>query len=592
MTETIKSLRDSKTARWIALFLISSTMFFAYFFVDVVAPLQTMLEQTPYFWKPEVFGMLGGSEFFLNVFLFFLIISGIILDKMGIRFTLITAGLTMVIGAAIKFWALTPGFVDSGMAKWLSGFLTDIPASAKLAFFGFAIFGVGVEMAGITVSKTIVKWFRGKEMALAMGLEMAVARLGVFAVFRLTPMFAKSGGPSNSVFWGLLFLCIGFMTFLIYTFMDKKLERQTGEKDQASGEEEFKIKDIGKIFTNPGFLAIAGLCVLFYSAVFPFQKFATDMLSSKLNIPMEDAAAYFSYFPIGAMILTPFIGFFLDFKGKGATMMIYGAILLVVSHLIFALVPADMFNVPIAIITIVILGTAFSLVPASMWPSLPKIVEDRYLGSAYGAIFWIQNIGLLAVPILIGWSITASNPGVGDRIAKISEVSKRLEQNKLKFDKVYTDINANIKVMNNEFAQNSFSDKHKSITFVSYYANECAINLEKSLYTLNQNFALVKYRNEALDSVEISLKRMHALTQDSIISSMYDFSETKDINTKILADVAELKTIKEDAKYNYRTPELIFAGFGVLAFFLGILLRIIDRKKGYGLDLPNKKKAA
>ncbi|KAF0197883.1 MAG: hypothetical protein FD166_1783 [Bacteroidetes bacterium] len=467
MKEKVQTLlNESKTARWIALLLISSTMFFAYFFVDVVAPLQTMLE-TQYKWTPEVFGMLGGSEFFLNVFAFFLIFSGIILDKMGIRFTLITAGLTMVIGAFLKYYALTPGFQDSGLAVWLGSFITWVPASAKLAFFGFSIFGVGVEMAGITVSKTIVKWFKGKEMALAMGLEMAVARLGVFAVFRLTPVFAENGGVSNSVFMGLAFLCIGFITFFIYTFMDRKLDKQMGvTKLQADPEEEFKISDLKKIFTNPGFLAIAGLCVLFYSAIFPFQKFATDMLASKLDLDVKTAAAYFSYFPIGAMVLTPFIGYFLDVRGKGATMMLYGAILLTISHLIFALVPSEIFNVPIAIGTIVILGTAFSLVPASMWPSLPKIVEDRYLGSAYGSIFWIQNIGLLGVPVLIGWALSASNPGVSEQIT---------------------------------------------------------------------------------------------------------------------AGVTGIK-------YNYTIPELIFAGFGVLAIFLSIILKRVDRKNGYGLDIPNKKK--
>lgn len=464
MNKIKSTLRESKTARWFALALISITMFFSYFFVDVVAPLQTMMEVN-YKWSPEVFGMLGGFEFFLNVFVFFLIFSGIILDKMGIRFTLITAGLTMVAGAAIKFYALK--FVDAGSMVSVFGY--DLPMTAMVAFIGFAIFGVGVEMAGITVSKTIVKWFKGKELALAMGLEMAIARLGVFAVFRLTPIFADNGGtgdPANSVLWGTIFLCIGFLTFLIYTFMDAKLDKETGESGKSSPEDEFKISDLKKIFTNPGFLAIAGLCVLFYSAIFPFQKFATDMLSSKLNIPIKDAAAYFSYFPIGAMILTPFIGAFLDFKGKGATMMLYGAILLTVSHLIFALVPAESFNVAIALGTIVILGTAFSLVPASMWPSIPKIVDERYLGSAYGSIFWIQNVGLLTVPILIGWAISASNPGVSEQIA---------------------------------------------------------------------------------------------------------------------AGV-------EGVKYDYTVPELIFAGFGVLAMVLSVILKIVDKRKGYGLDLPNAKK--
>jgi predicted MFS family arabinose efflux permease len=220
------------------------------------------------------------------------------------------------------------------------------------------------------------------------------------------------------VLWGVGFLMVGLLTFLVYTIMDLKLDRQMGAAADAlvEPEDEFKISDIGKLITNPGFMTIAGLCVLFYSAIFPFQKFATDMLASKLDVDIKVAAGYFSWFPIGAMVLTPFIGLFLDLKGKGASMMLYGAILLMISHLIFALVPAEIFNTTIAILTIVILGVAFSLVPASMWPSIPKIVEDRFLGSAYGLTFWIQNIGLLAVPILIGWSISASNPGVAEDI--------------------------------------------------------------------------------------------------------------------------------------------------------------------------------
>lgn len=466
MTEKLRtSMRDSKTMRWIALLLISSTMFFAYFFVDVVAPLKTLLEQDPYFWSNETFGMLGGSEFFLNVFAGFLILSGIILDKMGIRFTLRLSGILMLAGATIKWYAVSPYFVGTEIQAFLNSFIEGVPASAKLAFFGFSIFGVGVEMAGITVSKTIVKWFKGKELALAMGLEMALARLGVFAVFQLSPMFAKDGGVSNSVFFGVLFLLIGFITFFIYTFMDKALDKQTGEGANMDPEDEFKVSDLKKIITNPGFLAIAGLCVLFYSAIFPFQKFATDMLASKLSIDAVIAARYVSFFPIGAMVLTPFIGAFLDFKGKGATMMMYGAILLTISHLIFALVPEASFTPVVAIATIVILGVAFSLVPASMWPSLPKIIDEKYLGSAYGLIFYIQNIGLLLVPMLIGYALSVSNPGVAEQI------------------------------------------------------------------------------------------------QAEVVG----------------------------ARYNYTVPELIFAGFGVAAFFLAIILKRIDKKKGYGLDIPNKK---
>lgn len=200
MTEVKRTLRDSRTARWFALGLISLTMFFAYFFVDVASPLQNLFEKT-YKWTPEVYGMLGGSEFFLNVFAGFLILSGIILDKMGIRFTLLTSGITMVLGGGLKYYAVTFVPIDS----MVSIFGMELPSTALIAYIGFMIFGVGVEMAGITVSKTIVKWFRGKELALAMGLEMATARLGVFAVFRLSPIFAEHGGVSNSIFWGVAF---------------------------------------------------------------------------------------------------------------------------------------------------------------------------------------------------------------------------------------------------------------------------------------------------------------------------------------------------------------------------------------------------
>lgn len=468
MEKIQSTLRDSAVARWIALALISATMFFAYFFVDVVAPLQKMM-LTNFNWSPEVFGNLGGSEFVLNVFVGFLILSGIILDKMGIRFTLILSGLTMIGGATLKFAALR--YIDHAAVSSIFGW--ELPTTALLSYVGFAIFGVGVEMAGITVSKTIVKWFKGKEMALAMGLEMAVARLGVFAVFRLSPIFANASSenpadwnPSNSVFMGLAFLCIGFLTFLTYVFIDKKLDKQLGDEAILAPEDEFKFSDLAKIFTNPGFLSIAALCVIFYSAIFPFQKFAVDMLSSKLNVSLKDASDLFSYFPIGAMVLTPFIGLFLDFKGKGASLMTYGAVLLVASHLIFALVPNESFSYILAFGTIVILGTAFSLVPASMWPSIPKIVEDRYLGTAYGCIFWIQNIGLMVVPGLIGWSISKSNPGVAEQIAQ-------------------------------------------GVQGVSY---------------------------------------------------------------------------------NYMVPELIFASFGIIAIGLSFVLKYYDKKKGYGLEIPNRKK--
>ena len=407
MTQTVKKyLNDSFAARWTALVLVASMMFFAYMFVDVLSPLSTLLESTKG-WTAENYGTFCSSEYFLNVFAFFLIFAGIILDKMGIRFTGILSGAVMVIGASIKFYAVSDWFTaDSALYSFLNSFWAGFPPTAKLASVGFMIFGCGVEMAGVTVSKAIAKWFKGKEMALAMGLEMAIARLGVFAVFRLSPYLSTYLNETiptvvTPVLVCTILLLIGLIAYTVFTFMDKALDRQMGSVEEEA-EEQFKVSDIGKLFTSKTFLIVAGLCVLYYSAIFPFQKFATGMLEKNLGIATEDAAGLFSWFPIGAMILTPFLGAFLDNKGKGATMLICGALLMTVCHLIFALVPMTK---PIAYTAIVLLGVSFSLVPAALWPSVPKLVEERYLGSAYSVIFWIQNIGLMAFPIIIGLAL-------------------------------------------------------------------------------------------------------------------------------------------------------------------------------------------
>lgn len=407
MAQTKRLLNDNGIVRWSALVLIALMMFFAYMFVDVLSPLSTLLETTKG-WSAETYGTFCSSEYFLNVFAFFLIFAGIILDKMGIRFTGILSGAVMVLGASIKLYAISDLFTPSNaLYQFLSSFWTSFPATAKLASLGFMIFGCGVEMAGVTVSKAIAKWFKGKEMALAMGLEMAIARLGVAAVFRLSPAlstWANEAMPTvvTPVLFCTILLIIGLITYTVFTFLDKKLDKQMGEVASDEPEEQFKVSDIGILFTSKTFLIVSGLCVLYYSAIFPFQKFATGMLEANLNMPTAEASGLFSWFPIGAMVLTPFLGAFLDKRGKGASMLILGAILMTTCHLVFALVPLTK---PLAYAAIILLGVSFSLVPAALWPSVPKLVEERYLGSAYSVIFWIQNIGLMAFPIIIGWSL-------------------------------------------------------------------------------------------------------------------------------------------------------------------------------------------
>lgn len=409
------TMKDSAILRWTALVLIASTMFFAYMFVDVLSPLQTMLEKQCG-WTADTYGLFASSEYFLNVFAFFLIFAGIILDKAGVRFTAILSGAVMVIGGALKLYAISSYFTEgNALYNFLDSFWTSFPPSAKLASIGFAIFGCGVEMAGITVSKGIFKWFKGKELALAMGLEMAIARLGVFAVFRLSPYVALVGKESVvrpvTVCCGLL--CIGLLTTLVYFFMDKKLDAQLGAEAASEKEEPFKVSDLKILFTHKTFLIIAMLCVLYYSAIFPFQKFATGMLESRLGMAIDEASAMFSWFPIGAMVLTPLLGWFLDRKGKGATMLILGAVLVFICHTVFALYPLQADNtasIVVAYAAITVLGISFSLVPAALWPAVPKLVEERYLGSAYSAIFWIQNIGLWLFPNIVGRVLVWTNP--------------------------------------------------------------------------------------------------------------------------------------------------------------------------------------
>ena len=410
-------LSDKAWARWTALALVASMMLFAYMFVDVMSPLQSLI-QTQRGWSPDAFGYYAGAEYILNVF-GFLILAGIILDKMGVRFTGTLSASLMVGGALIKLYAISDSFQGTGLDTWLGSWWTDMPGSAKLAALGFMIFGCGCEMAGITVSKTLAKWFEGKEMALAMGLEMAIARIGVFFIFTISPRLADSVTPHSVVVpvaFCTALLCIGLLCFIVFTFMDAKLDRETGasKADEAASEEEFKLSDVGAIFSSRLFWIIALLCVLYYSAIFPFQRYAANMLQCNLGITETQASDIFRWFPVGAAILTPFLGYFLDRKGKGASMLILGAILMIVCHLTFAFIVPSTKSELITYSAIVVLGVSFSLVPAALWPSVPKIMDKRFLGSAYSLIFWVQNIGLAFVPIFIGKVITWSNPGVTD----------------------------------------------------------------------------------------------------------------------------------------------------------------------------------
>ncbi|MDD2552788.1 MAG: MFS transporter [Dysgonamonadaceae bacterium] len=458
MVEQIqKSMRDSKTARWAALLIVSITMMFGYFLTDIMAPLKGLLEGQ-LGWSSNEFGTFNSAYGWFNVFFFMLIIGGIILDKIGVRMTGFMAALVMVAGAAIKYWAVSTHSLD-GQTIW------GINSQVMVASIGFAIFAVGIEVAGITVSKIIYKWFKGKELALAMGLEMAMARIGTAAALSASVPIARATGiidVSRPVLFGLIGLCIGLIFFIVYMIMDKKLDESEGITSESvvAPEDQFKIKDILTIITNRGWWYIAILCVLFYSAVFPFLKFGADLMVNKFGVDESLAGTIPALLPFGNILLTPLFGTIYDRKGKGATIMIIGSILLILVHTLFAM--PFLTNWILAIVLVLVLGVGFSLVPSAMWPSVTKIVPERQLGTAFALIFWVQNWGLMGVPKLIGWVL----------------------------------------------------DKY------------C-------------------------------------------------------ITGQVVRDGLTVNT------YDYTLPMMIFAGFGILALVFAFLLKVEDKKKGYGLELPN-----
>jgi len=371
-----------------------------YYLTDAMAPLQQNL-QTNLHWTATDYGLFTSGYGWFNVFLLMLVFSGMILDKLGTRFTGILAIFVMLVGAGIKYWAISGHF--SGITHLTIGswqLLGDTPTSALMAGLGFAIFGVGCEMFGISANKAVVRWFRGKEMALAIGLNTSTGRIGTaLAMFTPLPLYNLTKDVSTPVLVAILLLCIGLLVFLFFNVLDRRLDQEESDAGVAK-EEEFKFTDVTEIARNRAFWYIAILCVLFYSAVFPFIKFATNLIVQKFSVPDTFAGYIPALLPFSALLLTPLFGGISDKKGKAATIMVLGSILLVCVHLLFSIPSLNSF--PIAIGLVLLLGIAFSLVPSAMWPSVAKIIPHSKLGTAYAMIFWVQNIGLMLVPLLIG----------------------------------------------------------------------------------------------------------------------------------------------------------------------------------------------
>ncbi len=398
---TSTDLRASKSARWIILALVSFTMLCMYYLTDAMAPLQERL-QSNLNWTATEYGFFTSGYGWFNVFLLMLVFGGMILDKMGVKFTGVLAIIIMLSGAGLKYAAISGVFAGSfefSIGSWQ--LISPTSKSALMAGLGFAIFGVGSEMFGITANKAVVRWFRGKELALAIGLNTSTGRIGTaLAMFTPVPLVKLTGNISTPVLVALMLLGLGLLVFFLFIFLDKRLDHQ----DRNNGvhlEEEFKFADVVFIAGNRAFWYITALCVLFYSAVMPFIKYATNLIIQKFEITEEFAGYIPALLPFSALLLTPVFGSIYDKKGKGASIMVLGSVILVVVHLLFSIPSLN--SLWMAIALVVLLGVGFSLVPSAMWPSVAKIIPESKLGTAYAMTFWVQNWGLMGVPLLIGY---------------------------------------------------------------------------------------------------------------------------------------------------------------------------------------------
>ncbi len=407
MPDNIKTLKDSATMRWMVLVLASSVMFMNYYFYDAPNTLKPLLQKL-LGWSSADYGIFTSAYSVPNVFLLMAVLGGIILDKVGIRKTGFVFTLLMALGGLVTAYGATDIFNNGGFGHGLASMLPWSPSLVCMSF-GFFLFGLGAETSIVVLSKVVVKWFKGKEMALALGLNLAIGRLGSALAMYLTPKISEPAWHVG-IWVGAALMVLGFFLYIVYMGFDLKLDRQLNEAMPSDPEDEFRLAHLKALVTDKSVLYITALCVTFYSAIFPFLKYAPDLLMHKFGMDNDMAGEVSSYLIFGTIVLTPLFGWVTDNKGKTATLMYIGSALLIVSHGLFALTTVPPY------LPLFTLGVAFSLVPAAMWPAVAKIVGDARLGTAYGFMFSVQNLGLFAFPILIGWVLDASNPGVAEAI--------------------------------------------------------------------------------------------------------------------------------------------------------------------------------
>ena len=399
MSDLKKNIKENKWICWVALACLVVPMFASYFFDDMFSSLSELFknpEQLQLGWDMSDYGFYSSGYSFLCIW-GGLIVCGALLDRFGVRLLgSIFVGM-MVFGAGLVTFAISAGFAPE--------------TSLTIAYVGCMLFGLGSEIAGVSVTRSIAKWFKGRNMALAMGLQLAIARFGTATAILIAPMIVtqKAAGEmymlsdtNRPAMIGLAVLGIGAILWAVFVGLDAGFDRQTGETDkvETAEEDKFRISDIWKVLSNPRFLMIAVLCVTFYCTVIRFKKFGVSILLPLFGVDLEIATVLLAMIPFFTILFTPLFGALVDKVGKATLWMIVGSALVLISHLIITFAPQ---GEPVyAYIAIALLGTGYSLVPSAMWPSVPKIIPEKNLGTAYSLIYWVQNLGMWAVPIYVG----------------------------------------------------------------------------------------------------------------------------------------------------------------------------------------------
>ena len=562
MTEKIQqSLRESTAMRWTALVLASLSIFGAYYFNYALSSIKPMLESI-LGWNSEDFGTYTSAYAWFNVFLFMLIFSGFILDKLGVRKTGLGATIVMFIGTALNYWAVKHQFSADAVVHL--PILGDMKAQVWWSSLGFAVFGVGTEAIGITISKAVVRWFKGKEMALAMGMQMAIARLGTALAIGISIPLALKFTVTAPILFALIVMLLGVVSFIMFSILDIKLDKSEGTENLVvDPDDEFKIKDILFIIGNLGFWYIAILCVLFYSAVFPFLFYANDLMVNKYNVDPSLAGTITMLLPFGTIILTPIFGGIYDKLGKGATIMIIGSLILILVHGILAIPALNLWW--IAAIMVIVLGIAFSLVPSAMWPSVPKIIPEKQLGTAYAVIFWIQNIGLMLVPLMLGIVLNNTNPDVAPNKKVVKAGIER--------------------AVNETLGAASLSSKeiNKIVEKASGAAVDSVVQYSSYVPVEEANIDIKNVENNIYNSVTAQLKN---------VTVPENKKEAVAQVSGVVKDAAYQVILKEklNLRYDYFYDMLIFVGLSISSLLFAFLLKIEDKRKGYGLELPNIEK--